>query len=269
MSATRSKRLPLRLGVKRRLSRRNDPREREARAAFEKTRLGIIDEDNSTCRGCGFASQRMDGDGAPAGGMEVHHLDDDHHNNKPSNLITLCPFCHMVFTLGRRGARFDATLGYEPRMSQAEINLLHHTVWGLSRALEIAHQDSSPPRGWEPAAVKGPMASALEQAAEALRQFREDAERRLRTQRARDLPGIETPGALYAALQNLPPEVYEQRDHALEGIRLLPRYAPFEGHIDRWARHIWARHYPPAQWGAIVESVQHHRRAASAAEESA
>lgn len=124
----------LELGVKRRLSRRNDPNLDAATRDFEEKRLEIVGRDNFTCQGCGFSSigVKKGGGLVSSGYLEVHHIDDDHHNNKESNLITLCPFCHQIFTLGRRGALFTAYPIWMPQLSQRAINRLTHLYYFLS-----------------------------------------------------------------------------------------------------------------------------------------
>ena len=242
------------LGVKRRLSRRNDPARESAQADFERQRLGVLERDNWTCRGCGFASKRMHG--APAGGMEVHHLDDDHHNNHPANLATLCPLCHMTFTLGRRGYRFDARLIYAPTIEQWQLNMIHHVVWGLERALALMDAGDEAAAGWRDEALPEGFRAGVASASDTLMRIEKAGAERLKSQMSETLPQIEDAETLYGALQNLPPAYYQTRDQLIRPIRLMPIRDRFTGRLDRWARGVWLASYPPRTWRSIVESVE-------------
>ena len=246
--------LPLVLGVKRRLSRRNDPREEKARAEFERQRPGVLNRDNWTCRGCGFASVKTNR--APAGGMEVHHIDDDHHNNLPDNLATLCPFCHMTFTLGRRGYRFDADLIYAPAINQWELNLLHHLIWGLERSVSLMEKGDPAAEGWRKAGLPDGFTAGLKKASESLQRVHYAGQTRLESQMSGVLPNIENMETVYGALQNLPPADYAKRDQIMAPLRLMPVFERFEASIDLWARHVWLAFYPPNHWADLVTSIQ-------------
>lgn len=248
--------IPIRLGVKRRLSRRNDANADRANEEFERQRLAVLKRDRWTCRGkgCGFASGQMPH--APAGGMEIHHLDDDHHNNDPANLVTLCPFCHMAFTMGRRGASFAGTLGLLPGISQGELNLIIHTVWGLKRAMEM---DESGQEKRFIGANRGPgdavVKSAINEAWGQLNQVIEDAQTRLVSEYEGFLPEISKPEVLSAVLSEIPEKEYRERDRILEHVRLFPKMDHFKDYLDLWAEHVWLRGYPPKRWQSIAGSA--------------
>lgn len=58
-------------------------------AKFKSLRPKILDRDSWTCQFCGYYSVRHLF-------QEVHHVDGDHQNNKESNLVAACHFCHMT-----------------------------------------------------------------------------------------------------------------------------------------------------------------------------
>lgn len=74
--------------------RRDDWMAADADAEFKLVRQKVLERDEHTCRFCGFRAPKW---------QEVHHLDDNHHNNDPDNLVTACMFCHMVHHLGLAG----------------------------------------------------------------------------------------------------------------------------------------------------------------------
>lgn len=73
----------------------------------------IFQRDNYTCYYCGFQSDRY---------QEVHHLDHNHENNDPSNLVTVCPLCHQNHHLNLADLHKGATLIWCPNLTQQEIN---------------------------------------------------------------------------------------------------------------------------------------------------
>ncbi len=68
---------------------------------WRKIRREILKRDNYTCRACGIRSEKY---------MEVHHINGDHTDNRPENLVTLCPMCHAVFHAGITGIQRRGTL---------------------------------------------------------------------------------------------------------------------------------------------------------------
>ena len=85
--------LDLSLSVKTSEFRDNDRGSGDADRAFQGVRLVVLSRDRYTCQGCGLQTRGVDG---KSGYFEVHHVDDDHHNNHPDNLATVCPFCHST-----------------------------------------------------------------------------------------------------------------------------------------------------------------------------
>ena len=72
--------------------RANDAGSARADVQFRRVRPEVLRRDRYTCRGCGAWGGRLR--------VQVHHRDNDHQNNSPENLVTLCVFCHAVFHAG-------------------------------------------------------------------------------------------------------------------------------------------------------------------------
>lgn len=87
---------------------------------FQQLRKAVLEKSGSACRFCGFSSSKF---------IEVHHGDDDHKNNAPSNLYSACPLCHQVFHIGLAGMKEGGEIIYLPEMSQAELNQLALVIW--------------------------------------------------------------------------------------------------------------------------------------------
>jgi len=131
--------------IKRGESRANDPHAITSSAAYANARMTVIQSDEYTCRYCGFTSipfkeergkfgQKPKVSAATSyeasGFLEVHHIDNNHANNKIDNLITVCPFCHQVFHIGFALSADSAKLIYLPEMSQAALNGFCHAISG-------------------------------------------------------------------------------------------------------------------------------------------
>ena len=85
---------------------------------WTRIREQILSRDKHTCVYCGFASEKY---------QDVHHLDGDHDNNIPENLVTACMFCHSTQHIGLCGKEGRGQLIWLPEMSQAALN--HAVRW--------------------------------------------------------------------------------------------------------------------------------------------
>mgnify|MGYP002661432851 FL=1 len=108
---------PLKLAVKRSAWRPAGHYE-STHANWSHVRGQILSRDRHTCVYCGFASEKY---------QDVHHLDGDHDNNIPENLVTACMFCHATQHIGLCGKEGRGQLIWLPEMSQASLN--HAVRW--------------------------------------------------------------------------------------------------------------------------------------------
>lgn len=129
-----------RLSVKSEAWRNDSARSKAADAAFDKVRPAVLASRRTEsgfliCEGCGFVTATGDEKPLTAQGFfEMHHSDNDHSNNAPSNIAIACPFCHMPFHLGFNAMRGNGTLVYAPELSQADISrICAISVIGFSR----------------------------------------------------------------------------------------------------------------------------------------
>lgn len=100
-------------GVKRQMWRKDDEHAHLADAAFAPVRDSVIKRDNYTCRYCSFKAAKY---------QEVHHFDNNHSNNDPNNLLTVCNLCHQVHHIGVCGMRNAGFLAAIPELTQTEVN---------------------------------------------------------------------------------------------------------------------------------------------------
>jgi intracellular multiplication protein IcmJ len=235
---------PLELGVKRRLSRRNDPQAKKADEEFERIKKQILARDHNTCQSCGFSSPAHKQ--APAGFLEVHHIDDDHHHNESKNLITLCPFCHMGFTLGKRGDQFAAKLIWYPEVSQRDLNALFHPVLALNWIRE--NEENLDVDMDDQAMVY------MGRATDVYRLITTAGTTRLKNL-GTVLPEIERIETLYDMLVGLSDHEYKQRGVILNGIRLVPRADTFEKQLSYWAQNVWLKNLHPSGWDGLIKQM--------------
>lgn len=100
-------------GVKRQMWRKDDDHAHLADQAFAPVRENVLRRDAYTCRFCTFKAAKY---------QEVHHFDDNHANNDPSNLLTVCNLCHQVHHLGMCGMRNAGFIAAIPELTQVEVN---------------------------------------------------------------------------------------------------------------------------------------------------
>jgi intracellular multiplication protein IcmJ len=198
--------LPLFLSVKATNWRMNDRGAQEADLEFQGARKKALDRDNHTCRFCGFRNNKW---------QEVHHFNDDHHDNRLENLITTCPFCHMCQHIGLAGARREAILIYRPELTQVQI---HHLV--RTALVADAHHESLKAEDQTGAPKRSPNLKLAAEAAEMGKSLM--AALRSSADGARGMLGTSDPVDLANAMMLLPDEAYARRRESLAGIRLLP-----------------------------------------------
>jgi intracellular multiplication protein IcmJ len=105
---------------------------KEAAADYLTNRPIVLKRDKFTCQGCTFRirpDRNLDRQ-VPHTSPEfskyltLHHKNGDHSNNRPENLVTVCPFCHNVFHAGCASNKSDTKVIFLPWIPQAELNLL-------------------------------------------------------------------------------------------------------------------------------------------------
>ena len=177
-----------------------------------------------TCQFCGQPT---------AGWQERYHLNDDHADATPANVVTSCPLCHLPQHLNRPEIDREAVLIWLPEMAQAALNVL---VRQLHLALLAAGQGPM----WQPAGgvVPPPAAHAPLAAYRALHERAAVADMRL---------GTSSPRQLGAALLRLPGSEYRHRAALLGGIRLLPLGRLYRDGRDSYPAMLsaWAAPSPP------------------------
>jgi intracellular multiplication protein IcmJ len=215
--------LPIVLSVKRSDWRMKDSHASEADLEFSEVRASILERDDHTCRFCNFRSIPTK---KGACWQDVHHLNDDHADNRPDNLVTACPFCHQCFHLGLAGLQRGGTLIWLPELRQHELN-------NLVRALFCAIRTGSEYEG---------SAKTIYRILESRSAHLEDVFGE----------GASDPGFLGQAMIEMSDAEYANRHEVLASVRLLPKPKRFMAAIDHWTGMVSAK-IPPDTWERIAE----------------
>ncbi|EPX83493.1 HNH endonuclease [Salipiger mucosus] len=180
----------------------NDEGSEDADAEFGLVRRKVLERDDSTCQLCGFKAKKW---------QEVHHVNDDHSDNRKENLLTVCSYCHMCQHIGLAGRNKEAVLVWLPEIPQAT---LHHVV----RAIQVAQrwaETASQVRSVKPDTVRAAqnISDGAGKLQAALREREDHAEARLGTTDLVEIANI---------MMAMPDDVYERRGEMLHGFRMLP-----------------------------------------------
>lgn len=92
----------------------------EADTGNQALRKQILERDGNKCVDCGVVFARH---------MEVRHLDDDHANHDPANLVCVCPFCHLRDHLHTTGYANAGTLIANNSLTQGLVNSIALASW--------------------------------------------------------------------------------------------------------------------------------------------
>ena len=116
------------IGIKRLRFRANDARRQAADNEYRAKRPGVIARSNGRCVYCNYSSKQHN---------EVHHLDDDHHNNDERNFGIACRACHPYQHIGEpskagdvagEGLGAQTILAAIPELSAQDVNHLQRAI---------------------------------------------------------------------------------------------------------------------------------------------
>jgi len=195
---------PLSIGAKRTTWRGEGGESKELDEEFRSIRYQVLDRDDRTCQFCGLRAMKW---------QEVHHLDDDHSNNAPGNLVTACHWCHMVHHVGLVGVQRTGLLAIHPDWPECTLPeqwRLHHlcrAIITVRDALKSGHKNEH----------------AQEMLSDLNFLLLEES-----VDMAADLLGTSDPAVLGDYLRDISDEEYAQRGPWLASVRLIPLLDPDE-----------------------------------------
>lgn len=197
----------IQLSVKRSKFRCDDPKSDEANNEFKNIRKSILERDDHTCQFCGFRSLKW---------QEVHHVDDNHSNNNPENLVTTCSLCHSCHHVGLSGLMMKGIMIYiDPSLgvTQAEINQLIRTMW-------IGEKSSNKELSMACISIGS-------------RLYKQSVA-------ARSILGITDAHALGEFLLALDDDRYKKRGKKLEGVYFYPFKDAYKKQLGHWEKEVFA-----------------------------
>jgi intracellular multiplication protein IcmJ len=162
-------------------------------------RHGAVSPPETPCRFCGLAA---------AGWQEPFHLNGDHRDDSPANVVAGCVLCHLVQHLNRPRIEDEAVLIWLPELTQAALNAVVRQV----HLVFLTHGE--PPAMDRRPAIGTPALRAAYRTYKGVEERAAAAAERLGSTSPRDL-GI--------ALLSLPSVAQERRKALLGGLRLLGR----------------------------------------------
>lgn len=270
---TRPVMAPLVLSVKTKKGRYEDENAAEADDAFASARMTVANRDKLRCQACTATTIIPRGADRQTsevmGYLEIHHIDDDHHNNDPSNLIVLCPFCHATQHIGNAGHRDAGWVIYAPFITQENLNLLMHVVFYIRKGrIPFAERESMKeklekmsPADKDYSEFKSSIeiqdyVDLADLLYEKFKGMREDADRVYGD-------GMSDPtnfGYSLMMLYNKSPERYERRAELIGGARYLPNEATHARAIERW---YFANKHIAGEPGNYVEFLEQWKKLVS------
>lgn len=154
---------------------------------------------------------------------EVHHLDGDHANTDPANLVPVCVLCHAPFHLdlvARRWKDRAGTIIFLPEVSQAHLNNLLQVIF-FAKAEQMRQGASLPKTGAEPPA-EAPESPTLHATSLYIDLTRRAALVEQLPDGSVGRPGLSKPATLARVLTEMSDADYARRDTLLHGLRYLP-----------------------------------------------
>jgi len=216
------------LGVKRKQWRMEqaEHERNDADAIFQEARQKALDRDGQRCWFCGFTS---------TSNQEVHHLDDDHANNRLDNLVTICTIDHLCFHLGFGAMKNALFLAIVPELTQPEITNLMRIYHCLSASAGISEDVQS--------RLKSLYAIFQSRSVDVFKRvFQAD---------------FSNGHEIAVALSKLNDEGFAKRHKTLDGLRVIPTEAAFR---DRQiASHLARTHtqyFDMNHWKALLDTLR-------------
>lgn len=183
----------------------------------------VWSRDKNKCYYCGFESKRH---------QEIHHLNDDHTDNSPDNLVTICPLCHQSFHLDTASTTNGGKIIWLPEFSQQELNY-------ISRALFISIEEAE---------SKGEEAEGFIKIARMLENSL--AERALIVEQQIQ-NGSSDPAIFANALINMSEAQYEKRFGFLKPFKLLNLRSRFPIQTKYWKNNVF-KDLPVETWEKLI-----------------
>ncbi len=212
----------------------HDPAADDADADFAGVRQRVAKHYRYTCAYCGMKtlpqqSSQANG-GMRPGHFQVHHKDDDHHNNSLDNLVLVCPFCHNVFHCGNAGKREAGSIIWAPWIKQEDLNLACHILFILMTF--GPNDEETKKRGAEFAEKAEHISLEARNRYQQLQLLGSEVEKKL----GKGLSNASVLGEALMIFASESPKLYEHRSKFLYGARFLPDFSYHADQVYYWRR---------------------------------
>ncbi len=196
----------------------------EADAVFQEVRKKVLDRDGRRCWFCGFTSTAH---------QEVHHLDDDHTNNRLDNLVTICNIDHLCFHLGLAAMRGAIFLAVVPELTQAEITNL----------MRIYHCATATGNEDVQSRLKGLYAIFESRSIDIFKRVFE--------------ADFSNGHEIAVALSKLDDAAFAMRNKTLDGLRVIPTESAFrDGQIAGYLTRTHSQYFDMNHWPALLDTLR-------------
>lgn len=186
----------------------------------------VWERDKHKCYYCGFESKRH---------QEIHHLNDDHSDNSPDNLVTICPLCHQSFHLDTASTTNGGKIIWLPEFSQQELNYISRAIFIAIEESEVREKNDEEEIGF----IK--IARMLENSL---------AERSLVVEQQIQ-NGASDPAIFANALINMTEAQYEKRFGFLKPFKLLNLRSRFPIQTKYWKNSVF-KDIPVETWEKLI-----------------
>lgn len=157
--------------------------------------------------------------------FEVHHLDHDHQNEDPGNLVPACEMCHTPFHIDLVSRKWPGDAGkiiFLPELTQPELNNLLQASFYAMAVNKVGEENKNED---QPMVRTHTLYLKLANRAEMV-------ERGVQGEVLR--AGLSEPFALGRVLAEMDDETYAKRDKILSGLRYLAPQTHFVTQAQTW-----------------------------------
>jgi intracellular multiplication protein IcmJ len=225
---------PLIPSIKLKSFRQNSPESELLHRNYIDKRGKILKRDKYTCQYCGFTTipdRKASPDSLEFSGyLEIHHINNNHKDNRDENLVSLCPFCHQVLHVGFAGHSGRMRLIYFPWLSQEKLNILVNAIF------VAIHRKGK-----------------YEESATMFYVWLQNFSGIISMMYDEKLDNPETLGSALSVMAKKKPKLYKNRKRFLKNIRILPEYKSFSKQIDYWSNKSWNKEI---EWEKIYNNNQ-------------
>lgn len=197
-------------------------------SSYKKVWTDVWKRDDYKCHFCDFRSLKH---------QEIHHLNEDHSDNSPDNLVTVCPLCHQSSHLDSMSLVNGGRIIWLPEMSQQELNYICRSAFLASEYVQNSKEKD------KSAIFK--MAKIIESS----------FEERAAVVEQHIYQGASDPATFASALMDFEKDMYEDRSEYVKNFKLLHFQTRYPVQTKYWSRETF-KGIPVESWLNLVPRVE-------------